>query len=150
MFAGARSGPNGNLESINPGRYTIDERQVGFDNHGTGVATKVVGHTLGVAKKADLVIVKWPTPVGGTVQLYHSSYLDGLRKVADDVTSRQAAAGPTVVVKSVLNMSFGVPSTPDMDALYVVIMNQLLDLDIVLVAGSGNCRRSCAVSDTQW
>lgn len=65
--------------------------------HGTCVLSKAAGVHFGVAKNADVVIVKLPAMAVVPRISYH---LDAINRVAEDLVKNQ-------VKKAVLNLSFG-------------------------------------------
>jgi subtilisin family serine protease len=70
----------GNLRWLFPSN--IPQNQDDEDGHGTCVASKVTGPTFGVAKRANLVIVKMP---GISTTL--SQWIAGYAAVARDISS---------------------------------------------------------------
>ena len=71
------------------------------DLHGTIMAIKAAGHDYGVAKNADLVVVKGPTNRKGKAIGYSEySFLAALNQIYQDVVDHQRQK------KAVVNMSF--------------------------------------------
>lgn len=85
------------VANANPNRHNTLETDVDIHGHGTCVLSKVAGPTFGVAKNANVVIVKIPW---NYVDDPSSYYLDALSGVAEDVVKYQ-------VKNAILNLSFG-------------------------------------------
>jgi hypothetical protein len=127
--------------AISPNLYTVQTSEDDWLDHGTGVASKVAGKTLGTAKKAKLVSVKWPVPLDNSdtaTQVHVTSVMDAFRKISRDIQARQASANR--VGWAIINMSFGVAPAPEVEAQIRDWMQQFINNDVVLVTSSGNCR----------
>lgn len=91
----------------------------------------MVGHYLGVAKKASAVIVKWVTPPGIGAEV---RALEGLTRIRKD------SVGKGLQGKAVINLSWGDPSEDQeyIAALEVLLDDMVRELDGVVVIASGN------------
>jgi hypothetical protein len=101
----------------------------------------LVGKTYGVAKKADLITVKFPTKTsGGGASFAVSAMLDGFTKILNDV--RATKRGNLNPRGFVVNLSWG--GSQDTNTGDWMQMNKLFDKliaeDVVIVTASGNCR----------
>jgi len=131
-----------------PGEPHIEGDLLG--GHGTCVTSKVASSTFGVAKSANIVVVK-VSPISGTIQASHYTAAWGV--VARDITSR-GMQGKAVVITTLsceqaralnignLELIFNPvnPSdlTEDDKATYIAGMREVIELDAVLVAASAN------------
>lgn len=77
------------------------------NGHGTGVISKMVSPTYGVAKAADLVVVRFPERLqphpttGSTVSSTTGNVIEGLLKISEDIRVYRLFG------KAVINISFG-------------------------------------------
>ena len=123
-----------------------------YGGHGSCVASKAVGNVYGVAKSANLIIVKkpvatdqWQDPNTGIMYpksvLPFSALEDALNKIKSDVQSRQQQK---VYVGSVVNFSLGSPKYEDAaeQSKYQQLITDLIGLGVVIVATSGNNREA--------
>ena len=109
------------------------------NKQGTGDAAKIVGKTLGVAKKAKIIMVSVVNVDG---QEHPEAYLDGMARVYDEVRDKRHNA-PTVVA---MPFNFRLRGFPWQDAAYeeslfgatATLANQLISLDVICVAAAGN------------
>ncbi|KAL1875232.1 hypothetical protein Daus18300_003303 [Diaporthe australafricana] len=101
------------------------EEDLGADGHGSCAGSKVNGPKYGVAKQANLVVVKASTNIDET--------LDSLNKILEDVRSKKLQG------KAVVNFSRSIanPSkfTQKMMEYYI---NEMIKEDVVFVTASGN------------
>ncbi len=118
-------------------------------NHGSCVISKVAGYDWGVAKRANIVVVK---VIAGSTEatkdaLLQTSLFKSMSLIQEDIMAR-AAAGMPVNGKAVVNFSFGWPLDPTNPSNLFWIqkweqaMQTLLALDVVIVAAAGNQRVS--------
>ncbi|RDW94302.1 hypothetical protein BP5796_00065 [Coleophoma crateriformis] len=103
--------------------------------HGSCVASKVAGPKFGVAKNANIVIVKLPSV------LTMSSVIAALAEVGNDVSQRNLEG------KAVINISIGsrvlqtdAASRDNIINAYKLFLASIIAQDIVVVAASGNSR----------
>ncbi|KAI9756102.1 MAG: hypothetical protein M4579_003989 [Chaenotheca gracillima] len=147
LFAGLKVNADFSETNLDPTKYDIDQSRTGFDNHGSCVSSKACGATFGVAKKSNLVVVKWPQELGVVAPkrrgLVESAMLDGLNKILTDVTSLPNNLGRPA--KAVVNFSFTGTLTTGTRMAFKGIVDDLINLDVILVAASGNDRQN---SDT--
>ena len=119
-------------------------------NHGCCVTSKIAGVFYGVAKRANIVVVKAITSSrpGYEKLILRSSIIKSLSLVQEDIERLSRSANPQDRVngKAVLNMSFGVALDDALttDLLFKTKFEQaiqaLLALDVVIVTSSGNNR----------
>jgi len=78
-------------------------------SHGTNVVARVASENLGVAKKAQVVLVtsKRARPPRMGHMVHAEKYLDSLIRVLEDVASRESANPGSRKGRSVVNLSFG-------------------------------------------
>jgi hypothetical protein len=85
-------------------------------DHGTGVAAKLIGNTLGMARRADLVVARiYPTssvPDPLDALLFVESLI-ALTNVLDDVLRNPGKRG-----KQIVNLSFGLPDISNMPQMF--------------------------------
>ncbi|KAF2422420.1 hypothetical protein EJ08DRAFT_478963 [Tothia fuscella] len=120
--------------------------------HGTAMLSKIVGHQLGVAKRATPIIVRVPrqrtVPMGAGAATSWD-YLDAVSKVVIDVGGGK---------KAILSMSWyfprknnenglwtfphqSLPNTDDSDGFRVrlrMLLRQLVNAGVSIICGSGN------------
>lgn len=101
------------------------------DNHATCIASKVSSVRFGVAKKADLVVAVMGSQI--------KSFLDGLRKIIDDI-DRRGDDGEPIYGHNVVTISKGFRITNDINR---SVMEQLFkdlldDYQTVVVVSAGN------------
>lgn len=98
--------------------------------HGSCVISKVVGKTFGVAKKADLVVVKLKTRQG-SFKVSHS--LKTLIEVCSDARTEK-------LDKKVVSISWGIERIKDQANLDAMrnAMRDLIRDDFIVVLASGN------------
>lgn len=90
--------PRGEARSIYEANTESDEL-----NTGTCMVSKAVGHLYGVAKRANLVVVKLPLISGLAGRLYISDLLASLNAITRDVVSKlqvMRTGPPSVAVLS--------------------------------------------------
>jgi hypothetical protein len=139
LFAGVKKGTEGTTwDPIEPSAYDILPTRTGFRNHGSLVASKVVGIRYGVAKNANLIVVKWPRgrPLAGA--LYPTALFDGLERIVSDLQPKKQSSNKPGI--AVIDMSFGFSLSPALKAQFSDFIDQLIRMDVVVVAASGNCR----------
>ena len=74
-----------------------------FEGHGTAILSKAVGQEHGVAKAANVVIVKFPIKQAQEYSDWSwANLMDGLSKIIDDIKQQKDSLGKVVV-----NCSFG-------------------------------------------
>lgn len=119
-------------------------------SHGTCMVSRVAGNLHGLAKKANVIVVRVPRRDGhDTRSATNEDYLEGVAKVTDDVVARRK-------LRAVLNMSWiyyrfseGRPSFPkpenpmedDSDGFRIrlrMMLRYLISIGVVPVTGSGN------------
>jgi hypothetical protein len=96
--------------------------------HGTGVAAKLIGNTLGMARMADLVVARiYPTahvpdPLD---ELIFVESLIALTNALNDVLQNPGKRG-----KQIVNLSFGLPDISDMPQMfYEVYCKSFIEVD---------------------
>lgn len=94
-------------DDMNPG-YHYPNTKDDFTGHGSCVASKVVGKNYGVAKDADLVMVKWPVTLANTVDYSEEAILATMNIIAHHINPSK---------KNIVNLSFGRKS-PSTGTLY--------------------------------
>ncbi|KAL8909225.1 MAG: hypothetical protein Q9171_005143 [Xanthocarpia ochracea] len=130
----------------NDPRYTIDttETDKSETSHGSCVYSMAVGPRFGVAKNADVVIVKHAifnredSDDSDEEDTVESATLDGMAMILADVK------GSELKKKAVVNLSFGVSEDIEdasRDKIHDLI-EELLANDVVVVTASGNERNS--------
>lgn len=100
--------------------------------------SKIAGHTFGVAKKANPVIVRVPRRNGGFA--IKEDYLEAISKVVDDVKNRGRGKSEWTE-KSVINLSIYYPKDELNDAWIArvkLLLKELVLLGVSPIAGSGN------------
>ena len=132
--------------------YLPDEPQIQGDGvgHGTCVASKVAGTTFGVAKNANIVVVKI-SPVDGVLSA--SRVIAAWGVIAKDVASnnmqRKAVVCNTMGGEESSWLSLENPKltfetvypdrlTDNDRTAYISSVGDIIDLDVVLVTASGN------------
>lgn len=125
--------PNTPFWKKRPAWQTEDD-PVAHRGHGTCVISKVIGERFGVAKLANLVVLKHRfNSRGGPMS---SSILENLALVLADVKANKLQG------KAVLNLSFGGSGTSPAFVEYVQaldkVMGNLIANDVVVVVASGN------------
>ncbi|KAK2739999.1 alkaline proteinase [Colletotrichum kahawae] len=99
---------------------------------GTCMASKIFGPKYGVAKKANVVMVKLSGGSGLMGMITMTEMLTALAMVKNDITTRKLKG------KAVVNLSYTTPmSDPEAIAAYKEILVKMMDDDIVLVAPTG-------------
>jgi hypothetical protein len=126
------------MDAMEPSNYRVDKSLTGYSNHGSIVASKVVGRTFGVAKNADLMNVKWPISTPNPGQLFHTALFDGLRVISEHLKFRKQIANRPGI--AVINMSFSMFITRALSDQFSDWIDQLIAMDVVIVASSSNCR----------
>ena len=121
-------------------------------NHGSCVISKIAGVFYGVAKRANIVVVKAITSSRPFYEklILRTSLLKSLSLVQEDIERLAKSTNPQDRVngKAVLNMSFGLAldDTRTTDLFYITKFEQaiqaLLALDVVIVTAAGNLRVS--------
>lgn len=124
-------------------------------NHGCCVISKVAGIFYGVAKRANIVVVKAITSSrpGFEKRILRMSIIKSLSLVQEDVERLAKSTNPQDRVngKATLNMSFGVAldDTSTTDLWFITKFEQavqaLLALDVVVVIAAGNARVSISI-----
>ena len=124
-------------------------------NHGCCVISKVAGVFYGVAKRANIVVVKAITSSrpGFEKRILRMSIIKSLSLVQEDIERLAKSTNPQDRVngKAVLNMSFGVAldDTSTTDLWFITKFEQavqaLLALDVVVVIAAGNARVSISI-----
>ncbi|CRG84196.1 Sexual differentiation process putative subtilase-type proteinase isp6 [Talaromyces islandicus] len=99
-------------------------------NHGSCVLSKVAGPRYGVAKNADVVIVKVPTGPGIVDALMDSSVLDMWTRVGKDIQENNLQG------KAVINFSGG--GFHPLTLSYLAVLRDILRMDIPVVCTAGN------------
>lgn len=126
-------------------------------NHGCCVISKVAGVLFGVAKRANIVVVKAITSSrpGFEKAILRMSIIKSLSLVLEDVQRLAQSQDPQDRVngKAVLNMSFGIAldDSKTTDYWYITefekAIQALLALDVVIVIAAGNNRVSIPTGD---
>ncbi len=100
------------------------------DGHGTCIMSKIAGQRYGTAKKANIVIASYLSPMSGEENIRE---LELLSRVREDILKK------TLAGKAVVNLSFGHVSD---DQEYIKAMRTILDAmlqeDVVVIIASGN------------
>ncbi|KAJ0167124.1 Subtilisin-like protease 2 [Colletotrichum tanaceti] len=104
------------------------------DGHGSCIASKLTGPKYGVAKGANIVMLKWDTDA--EITMYH--FFEALVEVSNDVHMKNIRG------KAVVNFSYGKALDREYDSFIIDSYELLLGLlekdDIVFVTASGNLR----------
>ncbi|KAL8829647.1 MAG: hypothetical protein Q9191_001898 [Dirinaria sp. TL-2023a] len=138
----------------NDDRYVVSgtEDDQAVDGHGTCVYSMAVGPKYGIAKEADVVIVKHaklkkqPKDDGGKngdgsdsssddeEDTLESATLDGMAKILEDIKEKKLQK------KAVVNLSWGVSAQLEEASKTKLhdIIKELLENDVVVVTASGN------------
>lgn len=108
------------------------------DGHGSCVYSMAVGPRYGIAKEADVVIVKHAKlkkdlPKGEEDTL-ESATLDGMSRILKDIKDSNLKK------KAVVNLSFGVSADLEKASkdTFQAIIKELLENDVIVVTASGN------------
>jgi subtilisin family serine protease len=116
--------------------FPLQLEETDEDGHGSCVISKVSGPRLGVAKNANITVVKFAAEHDG--RIWFSSLLDSLYLVCRDVVAGGLQG------KAVVNLSWGIPldendvnDRESINALHALI-DSLLGNDVVVVVASGN------------
>ncbi|CAI0655062.1 unnamed protein product, partial [Colletotrichum noveboracense] len=110
---------------------TDDDPLIGYPD-GTCMASKIFGPKYGVAKKANVVMVKLSGGSGAMGMITMTEMLTALAMVKNDITTKKLKG------KAVVNLSYTTPmSDPEAIAAYKEILVKMMDDDIVLVAPTG-------------
>lgn len=130
------------MKNLDPTKYDVEDTRTGFDNHGSCVSSKACGAKYGVAKKSNLVVVKWPLEKGaapGKRGLVESALLDGMNKIIKDVIAHPPTAfgRPS---NAVVNLSFTGRYSNLARRLFTDALQDLFKLEVVVVAAAGNKR----------
>lgn len=128
-------------------------------NHGCCVISKVAGVSYGVAKRANIVVVKAITSSrpGFEKRILRMSIIKSLSLIQEDIERLAKSADPRDRVngKAVLNMSFGIAldETFTTDLWFITKFEQavkaLLALDVVVVIAAGNARVSISIGSVR-
>lgn len=116
-------------------------------DHGACIISKAAGLYYGVAKKANIVVVKIVSGITENTKgkFVSASLIEALGNVIEDMDNR-AKGGNPVNGKTVVNLSLGLPwvSTNTDDEYWIsilkVVIEKLLKRDAVIVTGAGNLR----------
>ncbi|KAK2846342.1 hypothetical protein FQN49_005817, partial [Arthroderma sp. PD_2] len=113
-----------------------EERDFNPKFHGTGVLSRAVGRTVGIARKASVVVVVKSNKDGRST-IYN--FIDALLKTYDDITEHH----PNGKVVINLSSSLRKPKDPDLDdmcrQLFTDLMTALTELEhVVVVTTAGN------------
>ncbi|CAF9937370.1 hypothetical protein IMSHALPRED_011110, partial [Imshaugia aleurites] len=140
--------------------YAVDEYEEPYEsftdpaNHGCCVISTIAGRDFGVAKKANVVIVKTVTIQTGEGQgMFLGIYvLEAISLVIDDMHSRDEK-GQSVNGKAVITFTTQIHWDPksENDLPWINMLEnailELLELDVVVVVSSGNYKNTEGYSD---
>ena len=115
-----------------------------FTGHGTGVASLIVGDTLGLAPAADVTMVKLVVytsgPLQGKATLY--SIRSGLRKTYNDIITRKSYGETNFVINMSIGAETGDFPFPGARETFQAVCAEFLQafeaLDVSVVVASGN------------